>query len=190
MFWATKSCFRHLNKNVNLSLMVSCQDDLISPTVILCSLNQTLSSSFSSHLQSFSCFTLFYFLVHISASFVILPRPFPVFFFSLSLPFLSPSLLFTITPLSCGHTSQSLVSGELKARGERRSHSFQQHHRPLILCRYEWSSWEKHSLTSHCPFSSFPVSSLLPLLSRPSPLENLNLSFIASPLVKLVFLCS
>lgn len=88
MFWATKSCFRTC-ENVNLSLMVSCQDDVISPTVILCSLNQTLSSSFSSHLQSFSCFILFYFLVHISASFVILPRPFPVFFFPLS-PFSLP----------------------------------------------------------------------------------------------------
>lgn len=83
--------------------MVSCRDDLISPTVILCSLNRPLSSSFSSHLHPFSRFILFYFLIHISASFAILPRPFPIFSLSLFSPhhFVSASLLFPpATPLN------------------------------------------------------------------------------------------
>lgn len=190
MFWATKSCFGDLNKNVNLSLMVSCQDDLISPTVILCSLNQTLSSSFSSYLQSFSCFILFYFLVHISASFVILPRPFPVFFFSLSLSLFSPHHFFSPSLLFPAATPLNLRSRENWKRGESAALTPSNNTTVLSFCAdmSDPAGRNTHSLriVHFPPFLWVPFH----LLSRPSPLENLNLSFIASPLVKPVFLCS
>lgn len=155
-------------------------DDLISPAVKLSSLKRPLLSSFSSCPYSFSCFfCLFTFSLTFPlllswrpCSFCSPLKAIPWFFFFPFL-FLSPSLLFTITPSVLRPHLSFFRLGRIEREG-RAALSFPETPPPSFHFLLMWFEG-----STHLPLP--PLPPLLFLFFCSCPQKNLNLSFIGAP---------